>query len=85
MISRWVSIKLIYISLSIFNVIVSDILLINLVIWIGNISVQDSMELHYKQSKAVAVTCFSFLSGDVNNFVVGSEECTVYTACRHGR
>lgn len=45
---------------------------------------QDSMELHYKQSKSVAVTCFSFLSGDVNNFVVGSEECTVYTACRHG-
>ncbi|VDI22901.1 Hypothetical predicted protein [Mytilus galloprovincialis] len=46
---------------------------------------QDSMELHFKQSKSVAVTCFSFLSGDVNNFVVGSEECTVYTACRHGR
>ncbi|XP_063423321.1 cytoplasmic dynein 1 intermediate chain 2-like isoform X6 [Mytilus trossulus] len=45
---------------------------------------QDSMELHFKQSKSVAVTCFSFLSGDVNNFVVGSEECTVYTACRHG-
>ncbi|XP_052711944.1 cytoplasmic dynein 1 intermediate chain 2-like isoform X15 [Crassostrea angulata] len=45
---------------------------------------QDSMELQHKQSKAVAVTCFSFLSGDVNNFVVGSEDCTVYTACRHG-
>lgn len=42
------------------------------------------MELQHKQSKAVAVTCFSFLSGDVNNFVVGSEDCTVYTACRHG-
>ena len=46
---------------------------------------QDSMELQHKQSKAVAVTSFSFLSGDVNNFVVGSEEGAVYTACRHGR
>lgn len=43
------------------------------------------MELQYKQSKAVAVTCMSFMAGDVNNFVVGSEEGTVYTACRHGR
>ena len=46
---------------------------------------QDSMELQFKQSKAVAVTCLSFLAGDVNNFVVGSEEGSVYTACRHGR
>ncbi|KAK3582738.1 hypothetical protein CHS0354_039782 [Potamilus streckersoni] len=45
---------------------------------------QDSMELQHKQSKAVAVTSLSFLSGDVNNFVVGSEDCSVYTACRHG-
>ncbi|XP_036359687.1 cytoplasmic dynein 1 intermediate chain 2 isoform X38 [Octopus sinensis] len=45
---------------------------------------QDSMELQHRQSKAVAVTCFSFLAGDVNNFVVGSEDCTVYTASRHG-
>ena len=43
------------------------------------------MELQYKQSKAVAVTSLSFLAGDVNNFVVGSEEGSVYTACRHGR
>ena len=43
------------------------------------------MELQHRQSKAVAVTCFSFLAGDVNNFVVGSEDCTVYTASRHGR
>lgn len=27
----------------------------------------------------------AFPTGDVNNFVVGSEEGTVYTACRHGR
>ena len=26
----------------------------------------------------------SFPTGDVNNFIVGSEEGTVYTACRHG-
>uniref|UniRef100_T1IUZ0 Uncharacterized protein n=1 Tax=Strigamia maritima TaxID=126957 RepID=T1IUZ0_STRMM len=45
---------------------------------------QDAMELQYKQSKAVAVTCLSFPAGDVNNFVVGSEEGTVHTACRHG-
>ncbi|KAK3715203.1 hypothetical protein QZH41_010955 [Actinostola sp. cb2023] len=45
---------------------------------------QDNMELQYKQSKAVAVTCMSFMAGDVNNFVVGSEEGSVYTACRHG-
>ncbi|EMP38673.1 Cytoplasmic dynein 1 intermediate chain 2 [Chelonia mydas] len=44
----------------------------------------DSMELIHKQSKAVAVTCMSFPVGDVNNFVVGSEEGSVYTACRHG-
>ncbi|XP_052804393.1 cytoplasmic dynein 1 intermediate chain 1-like isoform X3 [Mya arenaria] len=45
---------------------------------------QDCMELQYTQTKAVNVTSFSFMSGDVNNFVVGSEDCTVYTACRHG-
>ena len=45
---------------------------------------QDSMELQHKQSKSVAVTSFSFLANDVNNFVVGSEEGAVYTACRHG-
>jgi len=45
---------------------------------------QDSMELQHKQSKAVAVTSLSFMSADVNNFVVGSEEGMVYSACRHG-
>ncbi|KAL4635842.1 cytoplasmic dynein 1 intermediate chain 2-like isoform X2 [Arapaima gigas] len=45
---------------------------------------QDSLELVFKQSKAVAVTCMSFPLGDVNNFVVGSEDGSVYTACRHG-
>ncbi|CAG5134285.1 unnamed protein product, partial [Candidula unifasciata] len=45
---------------------------------------QDSMELQSKQNKPVAATCYSFLSGDANNFIVGSEECLVYSACRHG-
>lgn len=43
------------------------------------------MELVFKQSKAVAVTSMSFPHGDVNNFVVGSEDGSVYMACRHGR
>lgn len=45
---------------------------------------QEVLELQQKQSKAVAVTSLSFPAGDVNNFVVGSEEGAVYTACRHG-
>ncbi|XP_012941096.1 cytoplasmic dynein 1 intermediate chain 2 isoform X3 [Aplysia californica] len=45
---------------------------------------QDSMELQSRQNKPVAATCFSFLSGDANNFIVGSEECATYSACRHG-
>lgn len=48
-------------------------------------SLQDSLELVFKQSKAVAVTSMAFPLGDVNNFVVGSEDGSVYTACRHGR
>lgn len=43
------------------------------------------MELVYNKSKPVAVTCMAFPTGDVNNYVVGSEEGTVYTASRHGR
>ncbi|GFQ79855.1 cytoplasmic dynein 1 intermediate chain 2 [Trichonephila clavata] len=46
---------------------------------------QDTMELsHQKQSRPVSVTSLSFPSGDYNNFIVGSEEGTIYTACRHG-
>ncbi|XP_030219414.1 cytoplasmic dynein 1 intermediate chain 2 isoform X1 [Gadus morhua] len=45
---------------------------------------QDSLELMFKQSKAVAVTSMAFPLADVNNFVVGSEDGSVYTACRHG-
>lgn len=43
------------------------------------------MELVYNKSKPVAVTGMAFPTGDVNNYVVGSEEGTVYTASRHGR
>ena len=45
---------------------------------------QETLELQHKQSKAVATTCLSFPQNDVNKFVVGSEEGTVYSACRHG-
>ncbi|XP_056154787.1 cytoplasmic dynein 1 intermediate chain 1 isoform X2 [Lampris incognitus] len=45
---------------------------------------QESMELVYNKSKPVAVTGMAFPTGDVNNYVVGSEEGTVYTASRHG-
>lgn len=40
---------------------------------------QETLELQHKQGKPVAVTCLAFPHGDVNNFVVGSEEGSVYT------
>ncbi|XP_056148459.1 dynein, cytoplasmic 1, intermediate chain 2a-like isoform X2 [Lampris incognitus] len=45
---------------------------------------QESLELVFKQSKSVAVTSMAFPLADVNNFVVGSEDGSVYTASRHG-
>ncbi|KAM6899440.1 dynein cytoplasmic 1 intermediate chain 1a isoform 1-T1 [Xenentodon cancila] len=45
---------------------------------------QETMELVYSKSKPVAVMCMDFPTGDVNNYVVGSEEGAVYTASRHG-
>ncbi|KZC11534.1 Cytoplasmic dynein 1 intermediate chain [Dufourea novaeangliae] len=45
---------------------------------------QERLELHTKQSKPIAATCLAFPHGDVNNFVVGSEDGNVYSACRHG-
>lgn len=48
-------------------------------------SPQETMELNQqKQSRSVAVTCMSFHPADYNNFLVGSEEGVVYSACRHG-
>uniref|UniRef100_A0A4W5M512 Dynein cytoplasmic 1 intermediate chain 1 n=1 Tax=Hucho hucho TaxID=62062 RepID=A0A4W5M512_9TELE len=53
------------------------------------LSQPQSMELVYNKSKAVAVTGMGEMrerpTGDVNNYVVGSEEGPVYTASRHGR
>ncbi|XP_044010821.1 cytoplasmic dynein 1 intermediate chain isoform X3 [Aphidius gifuensis] len=45
---------------------------------------QETLDLQAKQSKPIAVTSLAFPYGDVNNFVVGSEDGTVYSACRHG-
>lgn len=45
---------------------------------------QDSLELQHKQNRTVASWCCSFPYGDFNNYVVGSEDGAVYTACRHG-
>merc|ERR1719427_12814 len=44
----------------------------------------EAFEMTHKQSKNVPVTCMSFQPNNVNNFVVGSEDGAVYTACRHG-
>ncbi|XP_015183554.1 PREDICTED: cytoplasmic dynein 1 intermediate chain-like isoform X1 [Polistes dominula] len=46
---------------------------------------QETLNLLLKQSKTIAATCLAFPHGDVNNFVVGSEDGTVYGDCRHGR
>ncbi|XP_057339037.1 cytoplasmic dynein 1 intermediate chain-like isoform X30 [Microplitis mediator] len=45
---------------------------------------QESLDLQAKQSKPIAVTSLAFPYGDVNNFIIGSEDGTVYSACRHG-
>ncbi|XP_015918252.1 cytoplasmic dynein 1 intermediate chain 2 isoform X2 [Parasteatoda tepidariorum] len=46
---------------------------------------QDTIELNQqKQSRTVAVTCMAFPNDEFNNFVVGSEDGLVYSACRHG-
>jgi len=45
---------------------------------------QDSLELQHHQSRSVAATCFSFVAGGSNNFVVGSEDGAAYAAARHG-
>lgn len=45
---------------------------------------QETMELSTQKTKSVAVTCMSFHPEDSNNFLVGSEDGTVHSACRHG-
>lgn len=45
---------------------------------------QDTLELQQRQSKSIAVTSMGFEHNDINNFVVGSEDGYMYSACRHG-
>jgi dynein intermediate chain, cytosolic len=45
---------------------------------------QDTLELQHRQAKPIAVTCMAFPTNEVNNFVLGSEDGYVYSACRHG-
>lgn len=46
---------------------------------------QETMELcQQKQSRSIAATCMSFPMADYNNFILGSQEGSVYSACRHG-
>jgi len=40
---------------------------------------QEILDLQHRQNKAVAATCLAFPQASVNNFVIGSEEGTVYT------
>lgn len=44
----------------------------------------DTLELLAAPARPAAVTSMSFPTGDVNNFIVGSEEGNVYQASRHG-
>jgi len=44
---------------------------------------QESLDLVH-HNKPVAVMSHQFPKQDVNNFIVGSEEGSVFTACRHG-
>lgn len=43
---------------------------------------QETLELQHRQSKAIAVTCMAFPQCDVNNFVLGSEEGSVYSGTK---
>ncbi|XP_018905592.1 cytoplasmic dynein 1 intermediate chain isoform X2 [Bemisia tabaci] len=46
---------------------------------------QESLVLmNNKMSKPVTVLCHDFLYNDINNFVLGCEEGTTYSTCRHG-
>lgn len=44
---------------------------------------QETLELQHKQAKPIAVTSFAFPYNDVNNFILGSEEGTVYSGITH--
>lgn len=40
---------------------------------------QETLELQNKQSKQLAVTQLAFPKGDVNNFIIGSEDGVIYS------
>lgn len=42
---------------------------------------QETLDLQQRQSRAVAATCMAFPQpqSDINNFIVGSEEGTIYS------
>ncbi len=46
---------------------------------------QETLELQCKHNRHIAVTAMGFRPGDMNNFIVGSEEGPIYTATRHGK
>ena len=45
---------------------------------------QESLELTNRSTRPVAATSMSFPTNDVNKFLLGSEECSVYQGQRHG-
>ena len=47
---------------------------------------QETLELQCKQNRHVVVTTIGLSSSEptINNFIVGSEEGSIYTATRHG-
>ncbi|XP_017066958.1 cytoplasmic dynein 1 intermediate chain isoform X12 [Drosophila eugracilis] len=45
---------------------------------------QDTLELHQRQSKAIAITSMAFPANEINSLVMGSEDGYVYSASRHG-
>lgn len=44
---------------------------------------QETLDVQTKQSKSISVTCLAFPHGDVNNFVVGSEDGTVFSGTNY--
>ncbi|XP_067004827.2 cytoplasmic dynein 1 intermediate chain isoform X2 [Anabrus simplex] len=48
---------------------------------------QDMLQLEqkHKQGKTVAPSCFAFPANSSNNFILGCQDGSVYSACRHGR
>ena len=45
---------------------------------------KETLDLQSGTNKPIAGTCFSFPVNDANNFVLGSEEGSIFQACLHG-